>query len=151
MNMSVQNCSVPDRWKAATVTPLPKKSTLDPEEKKNYRPVSNLSYISKLAEKAVLTQLNKHFNDSNLLHYSQTAYRQNYSTETALVKIQNDMFLSMDKKKFVLLVLLDMSAAFDTVKRSTLLGRLENRFGVSGEVNKWFASYFSDRVQSVSI
>ena len=73
------------------------------------------------------------------------------STETALVKIQNDLLCSVDRKKCVLSVLLDMSAAFDTVKYSILLNRLEARFGISGSALQWLGTYFMDRHQCVSI
>ena len=90
--------------------------------------------------------------DTHSLHEScQSAYRTKHSTETALVKIQNDLLCSVDRQKCVLLVLLDMSAAFDTVKHSILLSRLEARFGITGSALQWLGTYFMNRHQCVSV
>ena len=81
----------------------------------NFRPVSNLSYISKLLERAWAEQLMEHLQTANNLHSQlQSAYKQQHSTETALIKVTNDIFMSMGEQYVTLLVLLDLSAAFDT-------------------------------------
>ena len=115
INTSIQTGSVPDSFKTAIVRPLLKKHNLDPNDLKNYRPVSNLSFLSKLLEKVVLNQLNLHLSSNNLLLPFQSAYRQHHSTETALLHILNDLLLSTDSGKISLLTLLDFSAAFDTI------------------------------------
>ena len=97
----------------AYVTPLQKKLSLDRNILKNYRPVSNLSFISKLIEKVVAKQLNEFISHKGLLNV-------NHSTETALVKIHNDIALSVDSGKAVALSLLDLSAAFDMIDHSLL-------------------------------
>ena len=115
VNMSVLTGLVPDNWKTALVVPLLKKPGLD-LVLKNFHPVSNLPFISKVAEKAVLQQLLHHCENHAPLPKFQSGFRKFHSTETALLKVQNDILLRMDNKEVTLLVLLDLSAAFDTSK-----------------------------------
>lgn len=151
VNTSLQTGSFPSAFKTAIVRPLLKKHNLDPNNLSNYRPVSNLSFISKLLEKVALKQLNNHLSTNNLLHPFQSAYRANHSTETALVKILNDLLLASDNGKISLLTLLDLSAAFDTIDHSILLSRLEHTFGIQNSALSWFRSYLTDRFQIVSV
>ena len=118
---------------------------------KNYRPVSNLPYISKLTEKVVLEQIDSHLDTNGMQEPLQSAYRPKHSTETALLKILNDLLLEVDSKHYVMLVLLDMSAAFDTVNHNILLHRLENSFVIKGSVNTWLRSYITECYQYVNI
>ena len=122
-----------------------KKPSLNHEDLKNYRPVSNLPYLAKLTEKVVVGQLNQHMTDQNLHEPNQSAYRKAHSTETALLKVFNDILVAIDHKECVMLILLDLSAAFDTVNHMALLERMEKQFGVTGNALSWFVSYFSDR------
>ena len=124
MNYSLQEGSFSSCFKTAHVTPLLKKAGLDKNILKNYRPVSNLSYIPKLIEKAVAKQINEHIAHEGISNENQSAYRAFHSTETALLKIQNDIATSMDKGAAVGLVLLDLSAAFDTIDHSILFNCL---------------------------
>ena len=117
----------------------------------NYRPISNLPYISKVLERVVSKQLNSHLESQSLKENLQSAYRSNHSTETALLRVANDTLMAIDKQNCVALILLDLSAAFDTVDHITLLNRLQHRFGVTDSAHKWFASYLNDRTQSVVI
>ena len=87
---------------------------------------------------------------NDLLPKLQSAYRKRYSTETALLKIYNDILLSMNQQHVTLLVLLDLSAAFDTVDHSILLERMTKSFGISGKALEWFSSYLSGRSQRVT-
>jgi exonuclease III len=151
INTSLENGTVPDSFKSAIVRPLLKKHNLDPNELKNYRPISNLSFLSKLLEKVVLNQLNSHLSANNLLNPFQSAYRQSHSTETALLHILNDLLLATDSGKVSLLTFLDLSAAFDTIDHTILLTRLQHTFGISGTALSWFTSYLSDRKQTVLI
>ena len=107
---------------------------------KNYRPVSNLSFLSKVFEKVVVNQLNTHINSSNTSSQYQSAYRKFQSTETALLKIHNDILASMDAGKVTALTSLDLSAALDTVDHTILLRRLDDWFGVTGKALDWFES-----------
>ena len=87
----------------------------------------------------------------NLFENLQSAYRKFHSTETALLKIQNDVFCSLDEGGMVLLVLLDLSAAFDTIDHQLLINRLQSKLGLSGVVLKWFESYLSHRQQRIIV
>ena len=90
---------VPDSFKSAIARPLLKKHNLDANILKNYRPVSNLPFLSKPLEKVVLNQLNCHLSSNNLFNPFQSAYRQFHSTETALLHIFNDLLLATDSGK----------------------------------------------------
>ena len=131
--------------------PLQKKPSLDRNILKNYRPVSNLSFISKLIEKVVAKQLNEFISHEGLLNVNQSAYKSSHSTETALLKIQNDIALSVDSGKAVALTLLDLSAAFDTIDHSLLYDCLHDWFGLDGTVLSWIKSYLSNRKQKIEI
>ena len=151
INGSLQSGVFPTSLKTASVTPLLKKQSLDKEIKKNFRPVSNLPYLGKLIEKAALQQLSAYKESNDLYEWLQSAYRKNHSTETALVKIMNDVLNAIDSRKCVMLILLDMSACFDTIDHQILLQRLEDNFRVSGTALEWMRSYLSDRSQYVTI
>ena len=150
INLSLDSGHFPRTWKCALVRPLLKKDGLPPVFK-NFRPVSNLAFISKLVETVVAKQLRHYLNCNNLFPVFQSAYRQNHSTETALIKVMNDILLNMNNQRVTLLILLDLSAAFDTVDHDTMLRRLEYSFGIQGKALSWFASYLSGRTQRVMI
>ena len=99
----------------------------------------------------MVKQLIYYLESNKLLAPSQSAYRQFHSTETALLKVMNDLLLSVDRGEAVILALLDLSAAFDTIDHEILLNRMFSRFGISGTVLKWFRSYLSGRSQCVSV
>jgi hypothetical protein len=151
VNMSLSASLVPGCLKYATVTPLLKKSTLDKENFKKFRPVSNLPYVSKLIEKVVVARLEDHMTVYSLHEPYQSAYRKKHSTETALVCVTDSLLSALDNRECALLVLLDMSAAFDTIDHNLLFQRLETTIGVRDKALDWFKSYFSDRSQSVCI
>jgi hypothetical protein len=151
INNSLSQCAFPASLKEAAVTPLIKKSSLDRENLRNYRPVSNLAYLGKLIEKAAISRLNEHISIHRLDEPLQSAYRPKHSVETALVKVFNDMLLALDSGNGVMLVLLDMSSAFDTVDTEILENRLESLYGITGAALKWISSYFKDRTQHVNI
>lgn len=151
INASLKSGKVPQSFKKAVVTPLLKKASLDPDVLSNYRPVSNLSFISKVLEKVVSRRLDNHKTVHGLYEPFQSAYRAGHSTETAVLRVQNDILRAIDDGKCVFLVLLDLSAAFDTVSHNIILKRLTSDFGVGGNANKWIESYLTERSQSVLI
>lgn len=150
INPSLESGSFALNWKCALVNPLLKRTGLDLVFK-NYRPVSNLQYVSKLTERAVFNQLHEHMMANSIYPLFQSAYRKYHSTETALLRVMNDILLKMNSQHVTLLVLLDLSAAFDTVSHDVLLDRLHNDVGLRGNALKWFHSYLSQRSQRVSI
>ena len=149
--MSLADGLFPYPYKAAHVCPLIKKSMLDCNALKNYRPISNLPYISKMVEKVVAARLQKDLQDNQLYKPMQSAYRPAHSTETALVRVTNDLLCAVDKQQAVILVLLDLSAAFDTVDHDILLQRLQEEIGVCVVPLQWFESYLTGRKQAITI
>ena len=140
---------LPASQKHALVRPLLKKSTLDPDDLCSYRPISNLTFVSKMVERVVAVRLLKHVDSYNLLPERQSAYRRFHSTETAIAVVHNDLVRAADADHVTALVLLDLSSAFDTVDHHILLSVLQQRFGVDGLVMDWFRSYLSDRQQTL--
>ena len=141
---------LPVELKRAQVTPILKKSNSDRNSLPNYRPVSNLPYLSKLIERVVSCRLTDHLNANKLWDPHQSAYRKYHSCETALVAVVDVAYTAMDSGMVTLLVLLDLSAAFDTVDHILLLKQLGS-LGVQGLAWDWFANYFRDRSQSVAV
>ena len=111
----------------------------------NYRPVYNLCFIAKILEKLVLSKLSSYLNSHNQYNACQSAYRPGHSTETALLKVVDDLFLSLSKGNISVLALLDFSSAFDTIDHPILVHRLHADFGFTDSVHQWFSSYLTDR------
>ena len=150
INFSLHEGSFPSAFAHAIVHPLLKKPSLDPDDLSNYRPISTFLYfLSKMLERIVMNRMQTHLSSNSLISPFQSAYRKFHSTETALLAVHNDIMCSMDMGKVTALVLLDLSAAFDTVDHSLLLHRLKNWFGISGPVLNWFSTYLSPCTQSV--
>ncbi len=126
--------SVPATLKVATVTPLLKKPSLDPSILNNFRPISVLPFISKVLEKIVFDQLQFFLNRNSISEIFQSGFKSN---------LLNDILLATDSGDSVVLVLLDLSAAFDTVDQSDV--------GLKGTVLKWFQSFLSDRIFFVKL
>ena len=131
----------PSEYRLALVRPIIKKCTPDPEIFKNYRPVSNLHYISKLIEKVVADQIDLHLENNDMLDPYQSVYRKHHSTETAMLNITNDMLHMKDYNQSTALVSIDLSAAFDLVDHDILVNCLENYFGFTATVLHWFRSF----------
>ena len=133
--------------KIADIIPTLKGTNLDPNDLKNYRPISNLTFLGKLVERVVLARLNEHMDQLNLHIPEQSAYKKNHSTETILVKVVNDLIIASDKSNATVLMLLDLSAAFDTVDHNTILRILEKEIKIRGTALKWFRSFLVGRCQ----
>ena len=151
INSSLSTGSVPHNLKIASVTPILKKPGLDPDNLNNYRPISNLPFLSKILERAVASQLQSHMSLHQLYDPLQSGFRAKHSTETALVRVVNDLLMANDSGSVNILILLDLSAAFDTISHSVLLNRLEKSLGIIGTPLAWFKSYLSGRRQYVSL
>ena len=151
VNDSLTKGLFPTVFKEAIIRPSFKGKDLDSEELNSYRPISNLSFVSKVVEKCASLQLIEYLEANKLLPTKQSAYRKNHSCETATLKIFNDILLLMDSKSKVVLLLLDLSAAFDTVKHATLLDKLYSHYGIKNTALAWFESYLNGRTSSVCI
>ena len=151
VNASLSTGTFPSALKESIITPVIKKSNADRNSLKNYRPVANLPFLSKVIEKAASRQVMDHVDSNYLGEPLQSSYKRHHSTDTALLKVKNDLLCSLDNNKAVLMVLLDVSAAFDTVDHDILLDRLESKFGIKHMVKSWFSTYLRDRVTKVSI
>ena len=146
---SINSGTVSSHMKYALITPISKNHSIDRSILSNYRPISNLSYISKTLERIIAKQLQNYISNHTILHKLQSAYTTNKSTETALLHIINKIKLYPNKHPAVI-VLLDLSAAFDTINHNILIRRLQN-IGISNTALDWFTSYLSYRTYSTSI
>ena len=129
-NASLREGHLPASERHAIVRPLIKNSSLDSSDAKNYRSVSNLTFMSKVIERNVSRQIVNYLKLNELMTTLQSAYRPHHSTETALLKVVSHSFTSADGGAVMLLGLLDLSAAFDTVDHHILLRRLKITFGI---------------------
>ena len=150
VNQSLTTREFLDNWKMAIVRPLIKSPNLD-TELKNYRPISNLSFLSKIVEKAAQLQLQEHFDQQSLLPKHQSAYRQHHSTEKKLLNICDNMLKNMENGKCTSIVSLDLSAAFDTVNHTILLEVFNSYFGIAEHALSWISSYLSSRRFQVEV
>ena len=140
-----------DGVKLSVLDPLLKKAGLDIDTKKNYRPVNNLVFFSKLIERIVKKRLNSHMTENRLHSGSQFAYKEHHSTETMMLGVANDILMGFDNDQCSIMIFLDLSAAFDTIDIDKLLSILSNEIGVTGVALKWFTSFLKGRTQKVRI
>ena len=151
INLCLSSGIFPTRFKSAVVKPLIKKPTLDCEVLKNFRPISNLPFLSKLIEKVIAERLVSHMQDNGIVEKYQSAYKANHSTETALLRVYNDLLISIDQGGGATLVLLDLSSAFDTIDHAVLFDLWQDTFGISGTALSLLKSYLHGRTQCVQI
>ena len=151
VNDSLMHGCFPSLLKNALVRPAIKDENGDINSYKNYWPISNLPFLSKILEKCVHKQLDGHLDTNNLHAAHQSGYRKNHSCETATLAIYNDLLCLNDAKSKVVLLLLDLSAAFDTVNHDILIAKLKKVYGLKCNVINWFKSYLSDRTFTVTI
>ena len=140
-NQSFSQATFPISFKLALISPLLKKPGLSKSDPSNFRPISNLNTIGKILERLVLARFFPHVSLSPSFSPLQSTYRKFHTTETALLKLTNDILENIDSGKITILTALDMSAAFDTLDHTTLIHRLEHTFGLSGFVASWIRSY----------
>ena len=135
--------------KNALVHPLLKKPGIDCIFK-NYTPISNLSFLSKLIERMVCNQITQYTGTTGMAEKFQSAYRAFHSTETALIKVKDDILRAIDNQRVTWLILLDLGAALDTVSHLLLPNRLRHHFDIQGTVLRWFKNYMTDHSQKNS-
>ena len=148
INTSLATTVFPAPMKHAVVVPILKKWWSDANALTNYRPISNITFVSKTTERFVAQQVQHFMEENGIYGIYQSAYRAHHNAETALVRIHNDIAHSIDNRQSMLLVLLDLSAAFDTIDHTILLRRL---YELSGGVLAWLTSYLCDRTYVVRV
>ena len=150
---SVSSGEFPSKLREAIVCPVLKKSTLDKNVLPNYRPVSNIRYYYKIIEKIASSQLQEHLQLHGLQEEYQSANRAQHSTETTLLRVKTDILTEMDADRainVILIVLLGLTAALDTVDHQSLLDRLSTSFNITGVALRWIRSYLRGRSFRVS-
>lgn len=150
VNYSLKQGSV-DGLTEAIIRPLLKKAGLDPNIFSNLRPISNLTFLSKLIERVVNIRITDHMKANNLDCHSQYGYKKHHSTETLLVHFLNEIMVAVDSKSGVVVLIIDLSAAFDTVSHSLLLNILFREIGLRGNALRWFKSFLLNRSQRVKV
>jgi len=147
-NESVRLGTFPGRLKVARVVPVFKSG--NKMMVTNYRPISTLPFLSKTFEKLMYKHLLSYLNSNNLICDHQFGFRQGFNTSDAVSELLDYVYSSLDNRKIMLSVFLDLSKAFDTVNHGVLMSKLNN-LGIRGSVYSWFKSYIGDRKQYVSI
>jgi hypothetical protein len=122
---------------------------MDVTDVESYRPIANLPVLSKLFERVVASKIWDYESTNELLPTTQSGFRSSYSTETAVLRDISDILIAVDRGIFAALVLLDFSAAFNTVDHTILLEGLRRTFGFCGTALDWMASYLSGRTECV--
>ena len=148
INKSLETGLVPEATKMAKVVPIFKAK--DKELFTNYRPISLLSNISKILEKAIHRQLYTFLQKYNVLYDNQYGFRPKRSTTDAITKFVSDVLLSFNAKEHCIAVYLDLSKAFDTINHDILLSNL-NHYGIRGQALQWFKSYLCQRKQYTTV
>lgn len=151
INSSLDSGHFPSSMKKAVIKPTLKKDNVDKDVLSNYRPVSNLSAVSKLLERVVLNRLNCHLTKNKLYCEVQSGYRPHHSCETLLVRMCDDINNMIQADNIVIVVLLDLSAAFDTIDHAVLLEKLLKDYGIKGTALHWCKSYLEKRYFGVKI
>jgi hypothetical protein len=150
-NLSLSKGTFPSSLKTGRIKPLLKKPNLDPSDPASYRPITNLSTLSKILEKLALTRLRTHILSSDNYCKFQSAYRAAHSTETALLRVVNDLVIAACNHRPSVLIALDISAAFDTLQHDILCQRAETEFGIQATALSWLRSFITGRSNYVCI
>ena len=148
LNLSIATITFPYKWKVGQVTPLPKGG--QQRERNNYRPKSVLPILSKIMEKQVANSLLKYLQEKNLLYELQSAFRSGHSTETALIKITDEILFKMENDEVTGLVYVDFRKAFDVINHNLLLKKL-SVYGASPDSVACFRSYLEERRQFMKL
>ena len=147
VNKSLQSGNFADSLKVAHIRPLLKKTGLDIENLKNYRPVSNLTYLGKTIERVVSKRMSEHISINNISDPFQSAYKAHHGAETALLRVNNDILTALDNGEITALILLDLSAAFDSVSDPVYLNYSAPQGSVLGP--QWFLIYYTYPLRNI--
>lgn len=147
-NLSIKTKEIPSVWKSAFVLPLLKGG--DPSVLTNYRPISNLCVLSKIMESLVCDQLKEFLYSNDIVSKFQSGFRKKHSTNTATMKVINDIIMALDKKLYCASLFIDLSKAFDTVDHAVLKNRLLS-LGLSEHAIAWFSNYLNNRTQCIKL
>lgn len=150
VDSSLSSGIVPDEWKFAIVKLLQKKTNLDPSNLSNYRPISLLPILGKITERMVYKDLSNFSESAQIFHPRQSGFRPKHSTESALLEISDTLKFITDSGKKAVLILLDLSAEFDTFSHNILLARLKS-CGISNIALAWMTSFLSNQRQAVAL
>ena len=150
INLSFESSVFPASEKRGIIYPLLKASDLDYELFSSYRPITNVSYLSKLIETALYEQLMEHVSTNKVLPIRQSAYRKHHSTETALTHLHSELITNIDSNRHTVLISLDLSSAFDSIDHNLLLEEL-HLIGIRGSALELIRSYLNDRQVQVGI
>ena len=148
VNLSIKSGNFAKKWKIQLILPLHKKN--DKLDGNNYRPVSHIIELGKIAEYAVHEQVYDHFSSNNLFHSSHHGFLGNCSTATALCHLHDIWLSASENTELSAALLLDLSAAFDIVDHEIFIKKL-SLYGFSANSLKWFSSYLSGRTQTVQV
>ena len=151
VNTSITGGEFPQTLKQAYVTPIIKDFKDDHDDLKNYRPISNLSTLSKILERCMYVQINNYLAENSLYCEEQSGYRKGHSCETLLVSMFDDVIKETDNNNLIAMILLDLSAAFDAIDHCTLLNKLEHMYGIQSHALKLIKSYLENRSFTVCI
>ena len=146
-NLSLQTMNVLPDWKIARVTPL-FKGKGNKHDKNNYRPIAVIGHIAKVFERQIQRQLIRYLTANELINVDQSAYRENHSTQTSIIRIQEDCIDNLCDKLVTGLCFLDIRKCFDTINHEVLNYKLSH-YGIEGTELQWFDNYLSDRRQMV--
>ncbi|CAB3994911.1 Hypothetical predicted protein [Paramuricea clavata] len=140
LTKSIHTGIFPDEWKEARVSPVYKNDAKN--DPSNYRPISVIPTVSKIFEKIIFDQLNKYFNDNNLLTTCQSGFRSLHSTVTALLEATNNWSVNIDNGLINGVVFIDLKKAFATIDHQIILQKLEH-YGIDRYSLKWFETYLT--------
>ena len=150
INISLRDGVFVDGCKTAIIRPLFKSFSLEIQESASYRPVSNLPFLSKVLEKCAMDRFNEHCRLHSALPEYQSAYRQDHSCETSILKLVNDILWAMERQECTAVMACNLSAASDTIHHGVLLEVMSENFGIKNTALSWFDSYLRPRSCKVS-
>ena len=150
INLSIRTKVFPNKWKIGKVTPLFKGKGLSRTNPASYRPITMLPAVSKILERVVQEQIARHMVNNHLYHPNQHAYKQGFSTATALIELSDQLNVAAEKKQIGIAMAVDMSSAFDSICHNILDRKLE-MYGMEECTRKWIHSYLTFRGQYIEI